>query len=352
MSGFGVLGILTGLFMLAGSPGRNTSGQLFSIAPRQPGEDSCGQSVAAALTGRFPDAAGEMSLLDMEKALLDSGIQSRPVELRLEELLPIARRNYPVIILLSKPAWHYVLLIGESSGTAVIADPSEGTIAHETARLSERFSGWAIVPLLDTDTARDLAARLEPASRAALRRVSIIRRRLDLEITGMRPDAGTSSRIRMSVSQSLSIGRGLRFMAEVSSLPFARLELGYGTEEMGISLEAFAGLLFESTRSGTPHSPQAYAKAAGAYTRDPFAYYLGITCSENLEGRAGLLYAVNDRTAFEAGLSMEAAYSGCRNWSLDMTGGIHMALGEMICSISASSPLEGSGGSVTVALNF
>ncbi len=343
---------MTGLFMLAGSPGQNPSDQLFSIVPRQPGEDSCGQSVAAALTGRFPDATGEMSLLDMEKALLDSGIQSHPIELRLEELLPIARRNYPVVMLLSKPAWHYVLLIGESSGMAVIADPSEGTIAQETARLSERFSGWAIVPLLGIETARDLAAKLGTASRAALGRSSIIRRRLDLEITGTGPDAGTSSRIRMSVSQSLSIGRGLRLMAEVSSLPFARLELGYGTEKMGISLEAFAGMLFETTRGGTIHGPQVYAKAAGAYTRDPFAYYLGITCSENLEGRAGFIYAVNDRTAFEAGLCVNAAYSGRRDWSLDMTGGIHIALGAIICSISACSPLEGSEGSVTVALNF
>ncbi len=352
MSGFDVLRILTGLFILAGSPCRDPSSQLFSIAYHQPEEDSCGQSIAAALSGFFPDTPGEMSLVDMEKVLLDSGIKSHPVERGLEELLPIARRNYPVILLLSKPAWHYVLLIGEDSGMAVIADPSEGTIAQVTTRIGERYSGWAIVPLLSVDTAKDLAAKLGAASTIAFGRVSLIRRKLDLEITASNPYAETGSRFRMNISQSLSIGRILMLKAEVSSLPFARLELGCAMEDRGISLETCVGTLFESPRVDRVPGPQSYAKALGSYTRDPFAYYLGINFSESLEGSAGLIYAVNDKAAFEACIRMHTEGVKMADWKLVVAGGVHVALGDTVCSISANSSLEGSGGSITVALNF
>lgn len=340
-SELGLLRLLTALFALMGKPG----GILFSAVPHQVSEDSCGQSVILGISGRYPDISGSLSLLDMESALALAGIRSRPVQTSFEEILPLAARNYPIILLFSKPYSHYALAIGEREGMLVIADPSRGTVVVEMERLKPRYSGWSIIPLVEDAALTGTAQRMQSAAEFALKRQAFITKSLSLEITETLP---SSPAVRIALGQSISLGQRVVFRVGIGSSPLARLELAAAVPWAGASLEAGCGVLIEKAGSG----PKPYARLEGDLIRDPFAFYAGIELSERLDSRVGILYAVNDMAAFEAGLSGELKLGDDLSWGINLIGGVRLAVGKAFLTFRASSPLSEKRTCLLIALDF
>jgi hypothetical protein len=284
----------------------------------------------------------------MEAALQNSGLRSQALELPLEEVLPLASRNYPVIILLSRPRSHYAVLIGQSEAMAVIADPSAGTVAVELERLQPRYSGWAILPLLEDSLIPELSRRLKGFSDAAMQREAFISRSIGLAISESGTSAGGASEVRLLIGQSISLGQKTVLRAEVGSSPLARIELAAALPLAGARLEASLGVLMEDTGSGQ----EFYARLEGAAIRDPFAFFAGLDYSGNLESRIGMLFAANDTAAFEAGITAETPGEGSAFGEVRLMGGVRLAVGKTMLSILASTPLGGQVGELTVTLNF
>ena len=166
----------------------------FAIVPRQAEAQSCGYAVLAGLIGligpqvtletdpnagragdvgrittderslikRYGDFSSEcaraLSFRDMIVILADYGIPSAPFRLPSEKIKTTIAQEGLLILHYAAPAPHFVLALGEEKGFYALADPADGLMALSAEELTERISGYALIPLVATSRQKEIKA--------------------------------------------------------------------------------------------------------------------------------------------------------------------------------------------------
>ena len=152
---------------------------LFAVVPRQSEARSCGYAVLAGLL-RYAgidrnrdirpvsgtEAITESSLLEkygkleklgaiqplsmkgMIEILADFGIPSIPLKIDPCTVGDLLRQRAPLIIHFVKPTLHFALGLGANGERATVADPARGLVTLTERELTEKASGFVLVPAL------------------------------------------------------------------------------------------------------------------------------------------------------------------------------------------------------------